>query len=134
MTIRWSQDMDNKVDEILGKGGSQIEAANATGVSVLAMKRRLVKRGKPLADLGWPGKDERGRVLLREIELFIKHFNLPPSTFSRRFTHDPRFVFDLRKGRGVRPATAERLRAAMAEWRKNHEIGSTQRGSDPVLG
>lgn len=54
----------------------------------------------------------RGDVhLLREVEKFIRRSDIAPTRFGREAVGDPRFVFDLRKGRDPRPRTVERVRA-----------------------
>ncbi|HTK58776.1 MAG TPA: hypothetical protein VL336_07325 [Sphingomicrobium sp.] len=49
--------------------------------------------------------------LLRDVEKFLKNSNTPAAKFGREAMGDPRFVFDLRKGREPRPRTVERIRA-----------------------
>lgn len=49
--------------------------------------------------------------LLREVEKFLRNREIPPARFGRDAVGDPRFVFDLRKGREPRPRTIERVRA-----------------------
>jgi hypothetical protein len=49
--------------------------------------------------------------LLREVEKFLKISNIPAARFGREAMGDPRFVFDLRRGREPRPRTVERVRA-----------------------
>lgn len=49
--------------------------------------------------------------LLRDIENYIRRHHTTPARFGRDVVHDPRFVFDLRKGREPRPATEARVRA-----------------------
>ena len=49
--------------------------------------------------------------LLREIEKFLRHSDIPPTRFGRDVVGDPRFVFDLRNGRDPRPATVQRVRS-----------------------
>lgn len=49
--------------------------------------------------------------LLRDVEKFLKNSNMPAARFGRESMKDPRFVFDLRKGREPRPRTVERVRA-----------------------
>ena len=49
--------------------------------------------------------------LLREVEKFLNRSETAPTRFGRDVVGDPRFVFDLRKGREPRPATAKRVRA-----------------------
>ena len=49
--------------------------------------------------------------LLRDIEKFLSRSHTPPTRFGREAVGDPRFVFDLRKGREPRPGTEQRVRA-----------------------
>ena len=49
--------------------------------------------------------------LLREVERFLKYSNMPAARFGREALKDPRFVFDLRRGREPRPTTVEKVRA-----------------------
>jgi hypothetical protein len=49
--------------------------------------------------------------LLREVEKFLRHSDIPPTRFGRDAVGDPRFVFDLRNGRDPRPGTVARVRA-----------------------
>ena len=49
--------------------------------------------------------------LLRDIERYIRGRNTTPANFGRDVVRDPRFVFDLRKGREPRPKTEARVRA-----------------------
>jgi len=49
--------------------------------------------------------------LLIRIEHYLARTGAAPTTFSRAATHDPRFVFDLRRGRRPRPVTAARIHA-----------------------
>ena len=51
--------------------------------------------------------------LLSVVESFLKRSNMPPARFGREVVGDPRFVFDLRRGREPRPRTMERVRAFM---------------------
>ena len=48
--------------------------------------------------------------LLREVEIFLRTTNVPPARFGRQVMGDPRFVFDLRRGREPRPRTVARIR------------------------
>lgn len=48
--------------------------------------------------------------LLREIEKFLRRSETPPTRFGREALGDPRFVFDLRRGREPRPDTIRRVR------------------------
>ena len=47
--------------------------------------------------------------LLREIELFLRSTGVPAARFGRDAVNDPRFVFDLRRGREPRPRTVARI-------------------------
>ncbi len=38
-------------------------------------------------------------MLLHAIERFLRQHDMPPTTFGRASTRDPRLVFDLRQGR-----------------------------------
>ena len=49
--------------------------------------------------------------LLRDVEKYLKISNTPAARFGREAMGDPRFVFDLRKGREPRTRTIERIRA-----------------------
>ena len=49
--------------------------------------------------------------ILRDVEQFLKNSSMPAAKFGREAVKDPRFVFDLRKGREPRPRTIERIRA-----------------------
>lgn len=48
--------------------------------------------------------------LLREIEKYLRRFQIAPTRFGRDAVGDPRFVFDLRNGREPRPGTVARVR------------------------
>jgi hypothetical protein len=49
--------------------------------------------------------------LLRRIELYLKRTKTSPARFGRDAAGDPRFVFDLRRGRELRGKTAARIGA-----------------------
>jgi len=49
--------------------------------------------------------------LLREVEKYLRLSNTPAARFGREVMGDPRFVFDLRKGREPRLRTVQRVRA-----------------------
>ena len=49
--------------------------------------------------------------LLREVEKFLRQSDVAPTRFGREAVGDPRFVFDLRRGRDPRPATVARVLA-----------------------
>lgn len=52
--------------------------------------------------------------LLFEVERCLRRRNIAASRFGREFAGDPRFVFDLRRGRELRPRTAARVLAFIA--------------------
>jgi len=54
--------------------------------------------------------------LLREVEKFLSQNDTAPIRFGRDAVGDPRFVFDLRKGRDPRPGTVARVRAYLEAW------------------
>jgi hypothetical protein len=47
--------------------------------------------------------------LLRRIERHLRASGMPPTRFGREALQDPRFVFDLRRGRELRPETVDRV-------------------------
>lgn len=49
--------------------------------------------------------------LLYAVEKCLKQQGMPASRFGREAAHDPRFVFDLRRGREPRAKTEARVRA-----------------------
>ncbi|PZN96114.1 MAG: hypothetical protein DCF31_04875 [Alphaproteobacteria bacterium] len=52
--------------------------------------------------------------LLATVERHLRRRAIPPSRFGRDVVGDPRFVFDLRRGREPRPAMADRVLAFIA--------------------
>jgi hypothetical protein len=52
--------------------------------------------------------------LLPVVERHLRAHSVPPSRFGRLVAGDPRFVFDLRRGREPRAATRERVLAHIA--------------------
>ena len=61
-------------------------------------------------------------MLLRKIETFLRRTGMPATTFGRLAAHDPRFVFDLRKGREPRPRTEYRAEHFMNTYRENYRV------------
>lgn len=57
--------------------------------------------------------------LRRRIELYLRKNAIAPTRFGREAVNDPRFVFDLRKGRELRENTADRV----ARWLDSREAG-----------
>ncbi len=55
-------------------------------------------------------------TLLRQIEMFLRQTGLAPTRFGRLAAHDPRLVFDLRRGREV----GEKLHSRVVSWMKEH--------------
>ena len=51
--------------------------------------------------------------LLDEVEGFLQAKEMTATGFGRAAIGDPNFVFDLRKGRDVRPETVDRVRSFM---------------------
>lgn len=56
--------------------------------------------------------------ILAEIEGFLAEVNMLPRTFGRLAMRDPRFVFDLRRGRATLNTTQDRCRAQIAHYRQ----------------
>lgn len=52
--------------------------------------------------------------LLTKIEKHLRLSHESPTRFGREVAHDPRFVFDLRRGREPRPRTEARVLAFIA--------------------
>lgn len=52
--------------------------------------------------------------LLTNIERHLRATHVSPTRFGREAARDPRFVFDLRRGREPRPRTVERVLAFIA--------------------
>jgi hypothetical protein len=57
-------------------------------------------------------------MLIRKIEVFLRHTRMPPTRFGRLATSDPRFVLDLRNGRTPRPSTEKRVEHFMNKYRE----------------
>ena len=53
--------------------------------------------------------------LLWEVEKFLRSSKIAPTRFGRDAVGDPRFVFDLRRGREPRAGTVKRVRAYLQE-------------------
>lgn len=52
--------------------------------------------------------------LMVEIDRFLRHTSMSPTTFGRRAINDPRLVHDLRRGRELRPRTVARVEAFLS--------------------
>lgn len=52
--------------------------------------------------------------LLIDIDRYLRHSGMAPTTFGRAAVNDPRFVFDLRRGRTPGPRIRARTRAFIA--------------------
>ena len=50
-------------------------------------------------------------TLHRRIERYLRASGMPPTRFGRETVRDPRFVFDLRRGRAPRVETVARVAA-----------------------
>ena len=55
-------------------------------------------------------------MLIRKIEIFLRHTNMAATRFGRLATSDPRFVLDLRNGRTPRDRTAKRVEHFMNRY------------------
>jgi hypothetical protein len=67
--------------------------------------------------------------LLMRVERYLRTSSVSASRFGRQVSGDPRFVFDLRKGREPRPATAARVIAHILDAE-----GARRSGGVPVDG
>lgn len=57
-------------------------------------------------------------MLLRKIEVFLRRTDMTPSEFGRRVARDPRFVFDLRRGRTPRARMETRVEHFMNTYQE----------------
>ena len=57
-------------------------------------------------------------MLIRKIEVFLRHTQMPPTTFGRLAAGDPRLVTDLRNGRTPRTKTEARVEHFMNDYRE----------------
>lgn len=58
-------------------------------------------------------------MLIRKIEVFLRHTGMPATKFGRMAAKDPRFVLDLRNGRMPREITEKKVEHFM---NNNREI------------
>jgi hypothetical protein len=65
--------------------------------------------------------------LLPVVERHLRAHSVPPSRFGRLVTGDPRFVFDLRRGREPRAATRNRVLAHIARTESQIRIANSRR-------
>ena len=61
------------------------------------------------------------RTLLRNIEIFLKEADMPPSVFGRYAARDPRLVSDIRAGREVGCRLKLRIENYMQQWRAEYQ-------------
>lgn len=64
--------------------------------------------------------------LLPVVERHLRAHSVPPSRFGRLVTGDPRFVFDLRRGREPRAATRDRVLAHIASAESQARLSSSR--------
>jgi len=65
--------------------------------------------------------------LLTIVERHLRRVEVTPSRFGRDVAGDPRFVFDLRRGREPRPATEAKVRAFMLR-----QFSAREQGVEPL--
>ena len=58
-------------------------------------------------------------MLIRKIEVFLRHTRMPPTKFGRLAAQDPRLVQDLRNGREPRPRMEKRVEHFMNNYRES---------------
>ena len=61
-------------------------------------------------------------MLIRKIEVFLRHTRMPPTRFGRLAARDPRFVFDLRNGREPRGYTERRMEHFMNTYPEDAHV------------
>ena len=64
--------------------------------------------------------------LLPVVERHLRVHRVPPSRFGRLVTGDPRFVFDLRRGREPRQATKDRVLAHIARTESQARVANSR--------
>jgi hypothetical protein len=64
--------------------------------------------------------------LLIVVERHLRRKAVAPSRFGREVAGDPRFVFDLRRGREPRPATRARVLAFIAHTETAETLGKRE--------
>lgn len=69
-------------------------------------------------------------TLLMAVERHLRNGAVSASRFGRQVSGDPRFVFDLRRGREPRPATAERVLAYIAGSETTHPLTHTSANAE----
>ena len=57
-------------------------------------------------------------MLIRKIEVFLRHTRMPPTKFGRLAASDPRLVLDMRNGRVPRPPMERRVEHFMNTYRE----------------
>jgi predicted transcriptional regulator len=62
-----------------------------------------------------------GNEFQSQIEDFLKRYELTPTTFGLWAANDPRFVFDVRKGRSCSLSTASKIVKFMMEYAAKQE-------------
>ena len=62
-------------------------------------------------------------MLIRKIDAFLRQTKMPQTRFGRLATNDPRFVFDLRRGRTPRPTTERRVEHFMNSYGETTRAG-----------
>ncbi len=57
-------------------------------------------------------------MLIRKIEVFLRHTGMPATKFGRLAARDPRFVLDLRNGRTPREPMERQVEHFMNKYRE----------------
>lgn len=65
-------------------------------------------------------------MLIRSIEKFLRHHEMPATKFGRLAAHDPRFVLDLRMGREPRDRTEQRIRGFMEGFEAARSVAAKE--------
>ena len=61
-------------------------------------------------------------MLIRKIEVFLRHTGMPVTKFGRLATRDPRFVIDLRNGRMPRSRMERRVEHFMNRYQEDTHV------------
>lgn len=67
------------------------------------------------------GMSKHHPELLAEIEAFAAEAGMSEITFGRRAMSDPHFVRDVRNNRQLWPATQDKVRAFMRDWKPEQQ-------------
>lgn len=73
------------------------------------------------------------RTILQIIEKFLTETAMPPTLFGRLSVRDPRFVFDLRRGRQPGARVKSRIEHFMNKWRTHLAADGGSNRAGPTI-